>query len=47
MLVVLKKKVLVVLKKAVLVVLKKAREMGENVTSFWGIAFVASVMGWP
>jgi len=25
---------------------KKARQNGENVTSFWGIAFVASDMGW-
>jgi len=26
---------------------QKIRENGENVTSFWGIAFVASDMGWP
>jgi len=27
--------------------MEKARENGENVTSFRGIAFVASNMGWP
>jgi len=28
-------------------IVEKARENGENVTSFRGIAFVASDMGWP